>query len=412
MSAQTEMLEQAILQPNAGNGIDALVRSFPAVLDRLRTSYGELEARAEHVEQELYRANRELENKVEELDRLKRHLEAVLESLPCGVVVRDADGAVVDANASAQSILGACVEQLRTHGHAALRGERSTGEPSDVVTADGRRLVVASHFSRVRDADGATTGSVEILDDQTERAEITQRLHAADKMAALGTMAAGIAHEIRNPLNAVKGFASLLVRRPDQDEQAQRWSQFIVDAASEADMIIESMLSFGSPRRLREDPIEGDELLEGAWRLAKPEDGRRVDLRTSVDVPAFRGDLIKLRQCVRNLIANAIDAQKGASLPRVDVSITREGDFVAFRVDDAGSGVAPEVRHRIFDPFYTNHPDGTGLGLALVSTIVRLHDGSVRVSPEPSSIGGASFLIRIPYRPAFASAEIPHTQEG
>ena len=411
--ALADHLEQSGETAQAGPvAMDELVRSFPMILDRLRTSYEELEARASHVEEELCRSNEKLENKVDELDRLKRHLEAVLESLPCGVVVRDASGVLVDVNAAAQSILGADVTELRKHGHDALRGKISDGEPHEVIAKDGRRLVVASHFSPVRDSNGELGGSVEILDDQTDRVEMIERLHAADKMAALGTMAGGIAHEIRNPLNAIKGFASLLLRRTDQDESSRRWSRVIVDAASEADTIIENMLSFGSPERLRDDVIDGEHLLEGAWRLARPDGDRTIDIRFHTDVPTFRGDQIKLRQSVRNLIANAIDAQPAHTTARVEVSLTREDETIVFRVGDAGSGVAPELRNRIFDPFYTNHPDGTGLGLALVSTIVRLHEGSVRVSPEPSNLGGATFVIRIPYRSASASAQIPHSQEG
>lgn len=395
--------QEGILETVGALDLDEVVRTLPTILDRLRSSYEELEARAARVEDELCL-------KVEELDGLHRHLEAVLESLPCGVVVRDAGGAIVDANAAAQRILGTTAAELRAAGgHVALRGAGADGEAHEIVS-DGRRLVVASSYSPMRRADGDVDGSVEILDDRTEQAELQERLHAQDKMAALGTMAAGIAHEIRNPLNAVKGFASLLTRRPHLDAKSARWCGLIVDATSEADAIIQSMLTFGSPERLLDELIDAEDLADNAVRLALPDDSTGVTVERRIEVEAFVGDRIKLRQAIRNLIANAIHAQLDTgSTARVALSITREDGSVLVRVSDAGPGVDPELRQRIFDPFFTNHPDGTGLGLALVSTIVRLHGGSVRVSPEPSDLGGAEFVIQLP-QPAHRPAAIPQSR--
>ncbi len=390
----TEELRRAVLE-------------FPIVLERLQKSYSELEVRAQHVEDELCR-------KVEELDEVRSHLEAVLESLPCGVVVRNADGGIVRVNAAAEALLGCSEERLQALGdHEALEGANADGEPREVLGARGQRQVLASHSSSVHRASGEVDGSVEILEDHTERAEMTERLHAADKMAALGTMAAGIAHEIRNPLNAVKGFAALLRERPREDEKARRWCRLIEDATSEADAIIESMLSFGSPERLRLERIDGSELVTGAFRLSVPPELHPSRVTFESDVEAFRADHIKLRQALRNLVSNAIEAQQAARIePRVHVKLTREDDDVVLRVSDAGPGVAPQVRSRIFDPFFTDHPDGTGLGLALVSTIVRLHGGSVRVLPEPSDLGGADFVIRIPFQPVDPAVIHPQPSEG
>ena len=381
-------------------GLADALRSFPHVLDGLRRSYEELEARAAHVEDELCLANRELEERLRELDGLRGHLEAVLESLPNGVVVRDARGQVARANRSALEILGVTAEELiGQDGHPALAGPEADGEDRELTRGDGSRLVLASRYSDVCLSDGTLDGSVEILDERTERAEMIERLHAADKMASLGTMAAGIAHEIRNPLNAVKGFASLLLRKRPEEHELERWCKLIVDGTAEADAIIENMLSLASPERLRREPIDGEELLEEVARLALAEcaDPTGVSLRTYADGPSFHGDRIKLRQAIRNLVANAIQAQPDA--PHVEVTLTVEDDEVLVRVLDAGPGVPAALRARVFDPFYTERADGTGLGLSLVAAITRLHGGSVRVSPEPSSLGGAEFLIRFPLQP-------------
>jgi len=386
---------------DAGHDLQEVVTTLPQLLDALRTSYAELERRAERVEDELSRTNAELERRVHELDVVKRHLEAVLDSLPTGVVVRDAAGVVVRVNGAAQALMG-------TDRDGFARGEvpvlEADGEPHPVTSATGASIVVAASRADVRLADGTLDGSVEILDDQTERAGLRERLHAADKLAALGTMAAGIAHEIRNPLNAVEGFASLLRRRDDMPDEAERWARRIVAGVEEVDAIIENLLSFGSPERLRRSAIEPKELLEEAAALAfrDADVAARVEAAFTVDCPAFVGDSIKLRQALRNLLANAADIQPDHA--RIHASIQREDDHVVVRVADAGPGVAPELRRRILDPFFTTRAEGTGLGLALVSTIVRLHGGLVEVEADPSPLGGAEIGFRIPFRPASPAA--------
>ncbi len=269
----------------------------------------------------------------------------------------------------------------------------------------------------------------ELAEANRERRDLAERLHAADKLSALGTMAAGIAHEIRNPLNAVRGFAELLAARERgfcgnngvgnngvaaiTGERAQRWAELIVEGVSEVDAIIDNLLSFGSPERLRLEIIDGQELLEGAARLVAtgPENGGAAQIRVHADVPPFRGDRIKLRQAVRNLIENALEAQASREAPgrapRVEAELACEGAELVFRVADAGPGVPEELRTRILDPFFTTHADGTGLGLALVSVIARLHGGSVQCSPRPSALGGALFVLRIPFQPADRPAALP-----
>lgn len=278
-------------------------------------------------------------------------------------------------------------------------------------------------------AERATRVERELAEANRERRELAERLHAADKLSALGTMAAGIAHEIRNPLNAVRGFAELLAARERDvrdiavrdiavrgiavsgiaDERAQRWTQLIVEGVNEVDAIIGNLLSFGSPERLRLEDVDGQELLEGAARLVAThcEGGAAPLVTVRAEAPPFRGDRIKLRQAVRNLIENALEAQAGAQTPRIEVELEREGAELVVRVSDAGPGVPAELRGRILDPFFTTHADGTGLGLALVSVIARLHGGSVQCAPRCSALGGALFVLRIPFQPADRPAELP-----
>ncbi len=392
------------------SSLDSLVQSLPTLLNSLRHSYSELEERALYVEEELSRTNHELENKVDELNGLKRHLEAVLESLPCGVVVRDAEDRIVSTNEAVEGILGLQRSELvgatQTTEITGLLGHKAKDEPHEIRRPDGQRRVVANRYSTIKRETGDLCGSVEIVDDRTERASLQERLHGADKLAALGTLSAGVAHELRNPLNAVKGFASLLQRQDFGDPRYQRWATCIVQGVDEADAIIDNMLSFGSPQRLRIETVDPTDLLEGAVRLVRSETEGPVHIDFECDAPRFQADRIKLRQAIRNLAANALEAQGAEG--RVKIALTKEQDEIHIRVEDAGPGISAEHRARVMDPFFTTRADGTGLGLPLITVIARLHGGELELAPEPSTLGGAEFLIRLPLRTgAAAPYELP-----
>ena len=384
---------------------------FASISRNLLSSYSALAERAEFVELELSRTNAELEVKVRELDRVTRDLEAVLSALPTGVVVRDADGIILRANPAAQRILGMKADELLgQNGHPLLCGAEANGASREVAREDGVRLVIASRYSEVGSGldsddenDRAISGSVEILDDRTEIAQLTERLHTRDKVQSLGTLASGIAHEIRNPLNAVQGFASLLERELEEDSKAKHWASLIVEGAKEANSIISSLLCLGRPEGLVLEAIDPQELLDQAVRAALPvgpdghPDASKWKITANSTARHFEGDRIKLRQAVRNLIANAIDIQPDGG--EVEVVLLEESEHIVICVRDAGPGVSEDIRGKVTDPFFTTRAEGTGLGLALACTIAQVHGGRVEVSPEASRLGGAEFFIRFPFTP-------------
>ncbi|MCZ6597372.1 MAG: PAS domain-containing protein, partial [Planctomycetota bacterium] len=155
----------AAVRPRDEEELDEAMQVFSRISESLLESYEALAERALRVDEELARTNLELENKVGELDGVKRHLEAVLRSLPTGVVVRDSGGRIVRVNDATVSILGVPAEELvGSRTHEALAGTHADGEPRELRRSDGTRLVLASRLSNVVDADGAVVGSVEILD--------------------------------------------------------------------------------------------------------------------------------------------------------------------------------------------------------------------------------------------------------
>jgi two-component system sensor histidine kinase HydH len=381
--------------------LDVAVRDLTALGTSLARSYHALEERAQRVEGELAHANRELARKVAQLDAVTAELEAVLDALPTGVVVRDADGGVVRVNGAALSVLGKTREDVLGSHDALLGAEGEGGEWREeaLVRDDGARCVVAHRRCEIGGAGRAR--SVEILDDRTALVELSERMHALDKLAALGDMAGGIAHELRNPMMAVKGFADLLAKGLQTQEEPLRWAKLIVEGVDEANGILSSMMSLASPDKLVLETIDAAELAREALAMAQRDAGvapHSAEWRFECVTNALRfgGDRIKLRQALRNLIANALQAQGARGAVHVEIAL--DGETIALRVSDAGPGIPREFARRVLEPFFTTRAEGTGLGLALVERIAELHGGRVNLVPTRGPLGGASIAVCIPYR--------------
>ncbi len=385
--------------PNVNPGDLAQVATeLTAISENLLASYGRLARHAERVEGELVVANAELALRVSQVDALRLHLDAVRRALPCGVVVFRADGSVASANPRALELLGVTEDELhRAAGRELLAGASRTELVRALDLPDGTHRVLAVRRADIPHSDEG--GSVVIVDDRTEERRLSSELASRSKMAALGTMAGGIAHEVRNPLNAVRGFAALLIRDLDGTTRAHRFAQRICQGVDEIDAIIESMLGFASPEKLAREAFDAAALVAEAVELALRDDPRaaanteRWSVETHVAVATIRGDRIKLRQALRNLVANALQAQTEGG--RVVVDVHEVSGDVVLRVHDAGPGLAAHLHGRAGEPFLTTRAEGTGLGLALVHAIASVHGGRFDIR-SPGPLGGADATLQFP----------------
>ena len=364
---------------------------FASISEGLVDSYQALAERADRIQQEL-------DAKLEELAEVSGRLEAVLEALPSGVVVRDAEGRCERVNAAAPQLLGCAPEEVadlleqRVEDNAADHGQPLRLE---CEVAGGRR-VLAWRRAQVHGAAGRPAGSVEVFDDHTELERLGARLSQLDKMAALGTLSAGLAHELRNPLNAVRGFAALLRRELPEGSKVNGWAERIVSGSDELEGIIDGLLRFARPGEVAQERLDAEELIGSALEVARREHPQPelFQIETTVAIEPFAGDRVKLRQALRNLIANAMQVQPGGG--RLHLFAHNDGEQLCLGVDDAGPGVPEEQRGRVAEPFFTTRAEGTGLGLALVHTIARLHGGELQVGLAPEPYGGARFELRLP----------------
>ncbi len=234
---------------------------------------------------------------------------------------------------------------------------------------------------------------------QLERAQA--RLVQSEKLAALGELVAGVAHELNNPLTSVLGYAQLLEAGELEGEDARRALEIILQEADRARRIVQNLLTFARQRAHERGPVDVNAAIEQTVALRRYElerAGITFVLDLAADLPVVEGDLFQLQQVFLNLINNAAQAMAGGG-GRIEIRTARVGDRVRIEVADTGPGIPPEHLHRIFDPFFTTKEvgQGTGLGLSISYGIVRDHGGEIYAENRPE--GGARFTIELPAAP-------------
>lgn len=270
--------------------------------------------------------------------------------------------------------------------------------------------VIGYTLSLIRNESAETIGAVLFFKDLTRVEELEERERLRDRLAALGEMAAAIAHEVKNPLGGIEVMAGILKRQLSDSPDAQAILNDIIKEAKMANSIVLEVLEFVRPIRLQVEPVRLDAVLRDAITMAEghaPRGGVAVRLDgVPAGLPPVQGDPHQLRQLFTNLLTNAFEALGGAGTVEVRAGLVTEEDLVTggelpgptrylvVDVEDNGPGMPPDVMDRIFSPFFTTKPRGSGLGLAIVRKIVNAHDGRIDVSGRPG--GGTRFRVTLP----------------
>ncbi|HZR22253.1 MAG TPA: ATP-binding protein [Vicinamibacterales bacterium] len=269
--------------------------------------------------------------------------------------------------------------------------------------------VIGYTLSQVKDDEGTAIGAVLFFKDLTQVEQLEERERLRDRLASLGEMAAGIAHELKNPLAGIEVMAGLLRRQVPQTGDAQSLLADIISEAKLANAIVVEMLEFVRPVRLQVERTDVVEVLHHALSLAETKVPRRdVAVKISIEpgLPSIEGDHHQLAQVFTNLLANAFEALDGkghitisAATGTIDEDPALTGTetptpTVVVDVEDDGPGIPAAATDKIFDPFFTTKPQGSGLGLAIVRKIVDAHDGRIDVSSTPAV--GTRFRVTIP----------------
>ena len=262
--------------------------------------------------------------------------------------------------------------------------------------------VIGYTLSLVSDERGRAHGASLFFKDLTlvEQAEERERLR--DRLAALGEMAATIAHEVKNPLASIEVMAGLLRRQVSDRGDLQALLTDIINEAKMANAIVCEVLEFVRPIRLQVDRTELWRVVEDAMPLAERKMARRdtlIDVLVPQELPIINGDHHQLCQVVTNLLINALEALGGRGAVRIRAkAVPPEGDgrppCVELRIMDDGPGISNDVKERMFNPFFSTKPQGSGLGLAIVRKIIDAHEGRIDVTTAPGA--GTTFTIVLP----------------
>jgi signal transduction histidine kinase len=270
--------------------------------------------------------------------------------------------------------------------------------------------VIGYTLSQVKDDDGVPVGAVLFFKDLTHVEQMEERERLRDRLVSLGEMAAGIAHELKNPLAGIEVMAGLLRRQVPESPDAQSLLADIISEAKLANSIVVEMLEFVRPIRLQLEHTDVGDMLHQAMTLAENKAKRgetAVKLEIASDLPMIDGDRNQLCQVFTNLLTNAFEALDGKGHVRIAATVQAASIDPAFGsephasapilvvdVVDDGPGVAADMCDRIFDPFFTTKPQGSGLGLPIVRKIVDAHDGRIDVNSTPGS--GTRFRVTLP----------------
>ena len=337
------------------------------------------------------------------------------------IMVRDLDDHIVYWNKSAEVLYGWCAEEVLgknglellyrkitavvDEAHASLLDRGEWRGELNQVTKDGNELIVESRWTLVRDDYGTPIQKLIVNTDVTERKRLQSELQRAAQLSFIGELAAGLAHEIKNPLAGIQGAVDILIRRRDANDPEREALEGVRHQVQRIDETVRLLLDRARPRALALKPISLTALMQTTVDLARAQQsgrggkhGLQIDFLAPAADITVTADAAQLEDAILNLMINAIEAVD--DFGRVTVTISRsqtvgdEMEEAVIQVSDDGPGINEENLARIFSPFFTTSKGGTGLGLPSVRRIARVHGGSVEVK---SVVGqGSTFTIRLP----------------
>jgi PAS domain S-box-containing protein len=369
-----------------------------------------------------------------EYQKSSTFLETVIQSTVDGIVVVDTKGKVLIFNKGMEHLTGYSASEIINRGHLGsfynldvarenmkkMRSDRY-GPPGKlnptsmtITTRDGTEIPVTLSASVIT-IDGKETGSVGVFTDMREVLKMRKDLEDANiqliqsqKIASVGRMAAGVAHEINNPLSAILIFAEMLRESLAQGSQQIKDVDEIIAQTLRCKKIVSDLLEFSRKSAGHTSSFRLEDLVQKCLNLlvhkASFQD-IRVTTRMEKDMPNLVGDMSQLQQVFANLFINAADAMEGKGRLDIEAAFLHEQGAFQVKVSDTGPGIPESIRDKVFDIFFTTKPvgKGTGLGLSISQNIIKIHGGRMVFECPPE--GGTTFLVELPAAYAGSAAE-------
>lgn len=341
----------------------------------------------------------------------------IIASMDAAVITTDRHGSMTSVNAGARELIGLderaigqslddiddvhallsviCREVNATH--------ETVRDQDYVVTTHGHKQTLRTSCTILRNQRKDEIGTVVYVRDVTQRALLEERLRRMERYMGLGSLAAGLQHEIKNPLSAVSLHIQLLRERLAVDQMqpdVHEMLDILHTEVSRISHVLDGFRNYASVRQLGRSPVVIGNLIEKLVRLLRPPaESQGVEIVVNLsEAPrqTVLADSIQLEQVLLNLALNAVAAMPEGGI--MTFTVTPQGNSIRVDVTDTGHGIPTEVQSQIFDPYFTTRNEGTGMGLALCDKIIRLHDGSIDfcTGVERDELGGTEFTILLP----------------
>ncbi len=348
-----------------------------------------------------------------EVASTKEYIETILREMDSGVIAADGDGRIFLYNRAAERMIGINRENvidqdleilptiiaqgLRT----AVEYKRArSGNRVDLPRPGQSSIPLACSTSALTSVAGQRGGAVAVINDLTVIQQLEDEHQRAERLELLRVLTAGMAHEIRNPLVAIRTFAELLPTRLDDEEFRSTFMATATDEIEQIDQLVGQLLSLSKPPTAANEVIEVNEICQSIVRSASAQaEAKHISLTVNLGDLSVGpiGDERRLHQAIVNLVHNALEAEPQGGTVQItteQTDIADDGERVLVRVRNLGSYIPPGKVDKIFKPFYTDKPEGTGLGLAICQTIIEEHGGTLEAHSQPDT--GTEFVIGLP----------------
>jgi len=343
------------------------------------------------------------------LTRIKAFSDNVVENMPIGLLFIDADGKIVSFNQTAETLLKlSSSDVLGRHSDEVLPSqlEGLASQPNETMQIiekeidcplkGGMVIPLDIIISSLKADDGALLGNLVLFRDLTELQELKGEVERSRRLASLGQLAAGIAHEIRNPLSSIKGFATYFKERYREVPEDQETADIMIQEVERLNRVIGQLLEFARPVSIERKSIDVLELVRQSLKLVEGDTlqkGIRIEMEVIPSERKVDLDPDKMKQVLLNLYLNALEAMERNGTLTVDIRDEKSG-YIDIIISDTGAGIKKEDLAHVFDPYFTTKPSGTGLGLAIVHKIIESHGGEIRVESREGK--GTRVVISLP----------------
>ncbi len=386
---------------------------------KLNQAYQELEIKYNTLNKRLEETNLRLKQSLAEKENLSSFFNNILESLTSGVLVVDLEGRITLFNKAAEEITCYRASEVLGKPYLEIIGKNldreltalqtlktkvpHINEEKEVINRNGLKVPLGFSTAPLLDSAGTLLGVVEVFFDLSQIKRLEEEISRVKTLAALGEMAATVAHEVRNPLGGITGFADLLSKEMADNDSRKHYVRKIIEGVENLNRIVKSLLNYTKMIKVTPQEVYLQKFLDEVLNFYQMDLGRGKknitilreypdsELKAKIDPQHFR-------QVIMNLLQNATQSITGAGKIRVALDHTKDklsrGDKLFLKISDNGCGMSPEVLDKVFTPFFTTKEGGTGLGLATIKKIVEAHQGEIKVNSQLGK--GTQVVIGLP----------------